>query len=433
MPDTQDSDASLTAALDRLTHLHPKRIDLSLDRVERLLAALGNPHRRLPPVLHVAGTNGKGSVCAMLRAALEAAGLRVHVYTSPHLVQFNERIRLAGRLIATEALVDLLSRVEAANGEAPVTFFEATTAAAFLAFAETPADALVLEVGLGGRLDATNVVERPVVTAITRVSYDHPQFLGTAIDGIAAEKAGIARRGVPLVVGPQTEAAAVAAIERRAAEAGAPLDLCGEDWTVEPVPGGFRLTDRASTRLFAAPALPGPHQIANAATAIRCLDRSGLAIPEAAVRRGLATVEWPARLERLRAGPLVEAAPPGWEVWLDGGHNDSAGEALAAWLATLPAAPLHLVLGMIESKAPAAFLAPIAPFVTRLRAVPVPGEQAGLPPEALVAHARAVGIADAAAAPDPAIAAAAAPPGPPGRILVCGSLYLAGAVLAAIG
>lgn len=423
----------IDSLLSGLAALHPKLIDLSLDRVLRLLDALGRPHLKLPPVVHVAGTNGKGSVTAYLAAMARAQGLAAHVYISPHLVRFNERIVLRGREIEDAQLLDVLQRTERANAGQPITFFEVTTVAAFLAFAETPADALVLEVGLGGRLDATNVVERPVVTAITRVSYDHPQFLGTAIDGIAAEKAGIARRGVPLVVGPQTEAAAVAAIERRAAEAGAPLDLCGEDWTVEPVPGGFRLTDRASTRLFAAPALPGPHQIANAATAIRCLDRSGLAIPEAAVRRGLATVEWPARLERLRAGPLVEAAPPGWEVWLDGGHNDSAGEALAAWLATLPAAPLHLVLGMIESKAPAAFLAPIAPFVTRLRAVPVPGEQAGLPPEALVAHARAVGIADAAAAPDPAIAAAAAPPGPPGRILVCGSLYLAGAVLAAIG
>jgi dihydrofolate synthase/folylpolyglutamate synthase len=424
---------ALEAALDRLTHLHPKRIDLSLDRVEALLAALGDPHRRLPPVIHVAGTNGKGSTVAFLRAFLEAAGLTVHVYTSPHLVRFNERIRVAGGIVGTSALVRLLERVERAIGTNPITFFEATTAAAFLAFAETPADVLLLEVGLGGRLDATNVVERPAATVITRISYDHPQFLGTDIAGIAREKAGIARPGVPLVVGPQADPLVIETIRAHAAAVGAKASFHGVDWSVAPRAAGFRLTTEEGVRDYPAPALPGSHQRVNAATAIRALDLSGIGVPDEAIRRGLATVEWPARLQRLRHGPLVEAAPPGWEVWLDGGHNDSAGEVLADWLATLPPAPLHIVCGMIETKTPVDFLGPLARFGGVLRAVAIPGEQASLPAEAIAGHARAAGFGDVATAPDLATAVRDAPGSVTGRILICGSLYLAGRVLAENG
>jgi dihydrofolate synthase/folylpolyglutamate synthase len=288
-------------------------------------------------------------------------------------------------------------------------------------------------VGLGGRLDATNVVERPAATVVTRISYDHPQFLGSDIAGIAYEKAGIARRGVPLVVGPQPDPVVVAAIRAHARGIDADARFHGEDWLVAPEREGFRLTTGQGARDYPAPALPGPHQRINAATAIRALDFSGLAVPDEAVRRGLASVEWPARLQRLRRGPLVEAAPPGWEVWLDGGHNDSAGEVLADWLATLAPAPLHIVCGMIETKTPVDFLRPLARFGGVLRAVAIPGEPASLPAEAIVGHARVAGFGDVATAPDLVDAVRQAGGGAFGRVLVCGSLYLAGRVLAGNG
>ncbi|MGK9166493.1 bifunctional folylpolyglutamate synthase/dihydrofolate synthase [Inquilinus limosus] len=431
-----DRAAAVEAALDRLTHLHPKRIDLSLGRTERLLAALGDPQLRLPPVVHIGGTNGKGSTTAFLRAFLEQAGYRVHVYTSPHLVRFHERIRLAGSLIESVALVDLLERVEAANAGQPVTFFEATTAAAFLAFAEVPADVLLLEVGLGGRYDSTNVVPRPAATAVTRISMDHMQFLGDTIEAIAAEKAAIAKPGVPMVVAPQQSAAAVAMLTREVESAGAPLHLAGRDWSVAPARDGFVLRTEAGERHYSRPALPGAHQFENAATAIRLRDLlAGFDIPEEAVRRGLASVEWPARLQRLTRGPLPVLLPAGWELWLDGGHNDSAGEVLGQWLGGLDPRPLHLVCGMLESKQPREFLRPLAPFVRSIRTVRIPGEEASLPAEAVADHARAVGLADVAAADDleAAVAAAARPGDPPGRVLICGSLYLAGRVLARNG
>ncbi|WP_342235337.1 bifunctional folylpolyglutamate synthase/dihydrofolate synthase [Inquilinus sp. OTU3971] len=434
MPDA--SAAAVEAALDRLTHLHPKRIDLSLGRTERLLAALGDPHLRLPPVVHIGGTNGKGSTTAFLRAFLEQAGYRVHVYTSPHLVRFHERIRLAGSLIGSAALVDLLERVEAANAGQPVTFFEATTAAAFLAFAEVPADAVLLEVGLGGRYDSTNVVPRPAATAVTRISMDHMQFLGDTIEAIAAEKAAIAKPGVPMVVAPQQSAAAVSVLTREIESAGAPLHLAGRDWSVVPALDGFVLRTAAGERTYPRPALPGDHQFANAATAIRLRDLlTGFDIPEDAVRHGLAAVEWPARLQRLTRGPLAALLPPGWELWLDGGHNDSAGEVLGQWLGGLDPRPLHLVCGMLESKQPQEFLRPLAPFIRSIRTVRIPGEEASLPAEAVADHARAVGLTDVAATEDvaAAVAAAARPGDPPGRVLICGSLYLAGRVLAGNG
>ncbi|MGO4127869.1 folylpolyglutamate synthase/dihydrofolate synthase family protein [Inquilinus sp. YAF38] len=434
MPDA--GAAEVEAALDRLTHLHPKRIDLSLGRTERLLAALGSPHLRLPPVVHVGGTNGKGSTTAFLRAFLEQAGYRVHVYTSPHLVRFHERIRLAGSLIGSAALVELLERVETANAGQPVTFFEATTAAAFLAFAEVPADAVLLEVGLGGRYDSTNVVPRPAATAVTRISMDHMQFLGDTIEAIAAEKAAIAKPGVPMVVAPQQSAAAVSVLTRDIESAGARLHLAGRDWSVAPTADGFVLRTAEGERHYPRPALPGDHQFANAATAIRLRDLlTGFDIPEKAVRSGLATVEWPARLQRLTRGPLAALLPPDWELWLDGGHNDSAGEVLGHWLGGLDPRPLHLVCGMLESKQPQEFLRPLAPFVRSIRTVRIPGEDASLPAEAVADHARAVGLTDVAAAGgfEAAVAAAARPGDPPGRVLICGSLYLAGRVLAGNG
>jgi dihydrofolate synthase/folylpolyglutamate synthase len=434
VPDARAAD--LEAALDRLTHLHPKRIDLSLGRTNRLLAAVGDPHLRLPPVVHIGGTNGKGSTTAFLRAFLEQAGYRVHVYTSPHLVRFHERIRLAGSLIDSATLVELLERVERANDGQPVSFFEATTVAAFLAFAEVPADAVLLEVGLGGRFDTTNVVPGPAATAITRISMDHMQFLGDTIEKIAAEKGAIAKPGVPMVVAPQKSDAAVAVLVRAAEAAGAPLHLAGRDWSVIPAADGFTLRTAAGDRSYPRPALPGDHQFANAATAIRLRDLlAGFDIPEDAVRRGLASVEWPGRLQRLTRGPLSALLPPDWELWLDGGHNDSAGEVLGQWLGGLDPRPLHLVCGMLESKEPQEFLRPLAPFARSIRTVRIPGEEASLTAETLANHARAAGLADVAAAADldAAVATAAQGADAPGRVLICGSLYLAGRVLAANG
>jgi len=435
--------ADVDAALARLYRLHPKRIDLSLGRMHRMLAALGDPHRRVPPVVHVAGTNGKGSVVAFARAMLEAAGHRVHTYTSPHLVRFNERIRLAGETVSDSHLVELLDRCEAANADAPITYFEITTAAAFLAFAEVPADDLILEVGLGGRLDATNVIDRPLTTAITRVSMDHRQFLGDTIGAIAGEKAGIAKAGVPLVLGPQAPGAdgetvrdvVVAAAER----SGAILSVAGRDWTVGDVGDGFHIDAGGTRTSWPAPALAGRHQRDNAATAIRMLAPladHGLAVPEAAIRRGLAEVAWPARLQRLTRGPMRDRLPPSVGLWLDGGHNDSAGQALADWAETGRAeGPLHVIVGMIDSKDPGEFLGPLAPAVASVTAVGIPDEPAGLPAEALAAKVRAlcatpVGTAATAAE---AIDALAARLDGPARVLVCGSLYLAGSVLVANG
>lgn len=419
--------------LDRLKTLHPKVIDLSLDRIRRLLGALGDPQRRLPPVVHVAGTNGKGSTVAFLRAMLEAAGLRVHVYTSPHLVRFHERIRVAGALIGDDALAALLEECERANAGQPITFFEVTTAAAFLAFVRTPADVVLLETGLGGRLDATNVVDRPAVTAITRISYDHRQFLGDTLTAIAGEKAGILKPGVPAVFAPQPEAEAARTLAARAAAVGAPVTA----WTVTPDGDGFRFDSAAAHRRLPRPGLAGAHQITNAGVALACLDHLPWTIDDATAARGLAAVEWPARLQRLTRGPLVESLPAGWELWLDGGHNDSAGEVLAAHAAGWSAdkRPLDLIYGMLSSKEPAEFLAPLAPHVRRMRTVTIPGEDAALPPQAIATAGQAAGIADTA--PADSVAAALESlrlaGGEPARVLICGSLYLAGTVLAENG
>jgi dihydrofolate synthase/folylpolyglutamate synthase len=411
--------------LARLSALHPKAIDLTLGRVERLLAALGNPERALPPVIHVAGTNGKGSTVAMIRAGLEAAGGRCHVYTSPHLARFHERIRVAGALVDEARLLALLDRCEAANGGAPITFFEITTAAAFLAFAETPADWCLLEVGLGGRLDATNVVARPRLTAITPVSIDHQQYLGDSLAEIAFEKAGVLKPGVPCVVGPQA-AAAWDVIVDRAAAVGAPLIAEGQDWQVWEEHGRLAFQDGRGLLDLPRPALIGAHQVANAGAALAALRALGVDEPgcEAAVTRP----EWPARLQRLRRGPLVEEAGSA-ELWLDGGHNPAAGLALAEALGRLAPRPLHLVVGMLRTKDVEGFLRPLAAVAASLRGVEIEGEPATLSAAETVAAARAAGLA-ASPAPDletavRGIAAAA----PDARVLICGSLYLAGRVL----
>ncbi|WP_328702871.1 bifunctional folylpolyglutamate synthase/dihydrofolate synthase [Arenibaculum pallidiluteum] len=408
--------------LERLKRLHPRVIDLSLGRVERLMARLGDPQRRLPPVVHVAGTNGKGSTIAFLRAMLEAAGRRVHVYTSPHLVRFHERIRLAGRPIEDDHLADLLEEVERTNAGDPVTFFESTTAAALLAFAREPADALLLEVGLGGRLDATNLVARPAVTVITPVSMDHMDYLGDTLAAIAGEKAGILKTGVPAVIGPQ-EAAAEAVIRARAEALSTPLDLHGRDWHVAPEAAGFTLQAGGTAAWYPSPVLPGPHQAVNAATAIRCLAAaSGLAVPPKAIEEGLRQAVWPGRLQRLSEGRLAEAAA-GQDLWLDAAHNPGGARALAAVLAGWGDRPLHLVFGMLSDRDPAEFLRLLESRFSSATAVPIPGEPRALPPEACAAAAATVGIAmDTAADLSAALEGAAGRER--GRVLVTGSLAL---------
>jgi dihydrofolate synthase/folylpolyglutamate synthase len=409
--------------LDRLMALHPKRIDLVLDRVHRLLAALDHPETRLPPVIHVAGTNGKGSTLAMIRAGLEGAGETCHAYTSPHLARFHERIRVRGELIAEGELITLLQECEIANNGAPITFFEITTAAAMLAFARKRADWTLLEVGLGGRLDATNVVV-PAFTVITPVSMDHQAFLGDSLPAIAAEKAGILKAGVPCVVGPQDEAA-LEVIEYRAARLGAPLAVHGQHWRVAEERGRLVFQDEAGLMDLPLPRLLGAHQVQNAGIAVaalRALDRARGA--EAAMR----DVHWPARMQPLRHGPLVAAAP-GAELWLDGGHNPAAGAALAETLGRLSPRPTHLICGMLNTKDVRGFMAPLAGQVARLHAVAIPGETATLPAAETRAAAEAAGLR-AAEAPDLAAAVAAiTAEDPTARIVICGSLYLAGRVL----
>lgn len=411
--------------LDRLMSLHPKIIDLTLDRTWRLLAALDHPERRLPPVIHVAGTNGKGSTQAMIRAGLEAAGQRVHAYTSPHLARFHERIRVAGALISEPDLTALLAECEAANGGASITFFEITTCAAFLAFARTPADTLLLEVGLGGRLDATNVIERPQLTIITPVSLDHQQYLGETVAEIAGEKAGILKRGVPCVVGPQSPEG-LAVIEARAARLGAPLLVHGQHWHAREEAGRLIFQDENGLLDLPRPILPGPHQIDNAGAALMALRHLGHT--EAACEAAVTRTFWPARMQRLRQGPLAASAPD-VELWLDGGHNPAGGEAIAATLAAMPARPTWLICGMLSTKDIGGYLRPLAPHVRRLHAVSIPGEHATLTAEQTRAAATTAGL-DAVTAPSVAAALAAiVAEDPRARVLICGSLYLAGSVL----
>lgn len=421
------------AILARLLTLHPKVIDLSLDRVHRLLDRLDHPERMLPPVVHVAGTNAKGSVIAILRAMLEAAGKRVHVHISPHLVHFNERIRLAGDLISDADLQALLTECEDANGGEPITFFEITTGAALLAFARNPADVLILETGLGGRLDATNVVDKPLVTAITPISLDHQQFLGNSLEEIAAEKAGILKPGVPCVIGPQPPNV-LKVLDDRAQTLGAPVLAHGRDWTVAEADDGrsFDLTLGGVTETYPAPALAGRHQLLNAAQAIVCLKAmAGFTAAPDQITHGLATAQWPARLHRLTKGPLIKNLAPGWSLWLDGGHNAAAGAAIAAHAKEAwGEKPLHLICGMINSKDPGTFLAALAPVAASLTGVAIPGEANTLSADKIAEAGNAAGLPSRTA---PSVQAALwgllEREQGPARVLICGSLYLAGTVL----
>ena len=440
VPDT--GGAPMGDIFERLLALHPKLIDLSLDRVHRLLERLGHPERRLPPVIHVAGTNGKGSTVAFMRAALEAAGKRVHVYTSPHLVRFNERIRLAGTLVDDATLLGALERAEVANEGGPITFFEITTAAAFLLYSEVPADVLLLEVGLGGRLDATNVIDQPLATVITPVSIDHVDFLGDTIRAIAAEKAGILKASAPAIIGRQTPEA-LSVIERHAARLRAPLSVMGEQFQAHEENGRLIVADEEGLLDLPRPRLLGPHQIENAGLAVEALRVAvqtlpALKLPPTAFEQAMRTTEWPARLQRLGAGPLADRAPEETDLWLDGGHNAAGGQALAAALADLEdrvPRPLVMIVGMLGSKDASAFLAPFAGLARELIAVPVPGEHEGQSPCDVADAAAAQGISASTA---PSVAAAldglrAYPAGPAPRVLIAGSLYLAGAVLAQNG
>ena len=415
--------------LQRMMTLHPKVMDLTLDRVWRLLAALGHPERDLPPVIHIAGTNGKGSTQAMIRAGLEAAGKRVHAYTSPHLVRFHERIRLAGELISEPALTALLDECYAANGGDSITYFEITTAAAILAMARTPVDYCLLEVGLGGRLDATNVVDTPALSIITPVSIDHQQFLGDTLAQIAGEKAGIIKRGVPCVVGPQQDEA-LDVIEARAARLEAPLLAHGQHWHIGPDAGRMAFQDETGLLDLPLPSLPGAHQVQNAGMALMALRHLGF--DEAACEAAVIRAAWPARMQRLRHGPLTEAAP-GAELWLDGGHNPAAGEAIATHLSGLAQRPTHLICGMLNTKDIGGYMRPLARIADSLTGVPIPGEAATLSAEETASAAAAAGIA-ASTAPDVETALAAIMAHTPeARVLICGSLYLAGRVLAQNG
>ena len=439
--------------LERLQALHPKKIDLSLERIERLLTALGNPEKKLAPVIHVAGTNGKGSVTQYMRVALEHTGKRVHTYTSPHLIHFHERIRIGRRasfssLITEAELVAALEDCEKANDGAPITFFEITTAAAFLVFSRHEADAVILEVGLGGRLDATNVIAKPRLCVITPVSVDHVAFLGPDLPAIAAEKAGILKAGVTAVIGPQ-EPEALAVIEKCAAEVGAPLILHGRDWSVIP---SQHESDKMSVKVpqltyerLPVPALVGPHQALNGGLAVAAIDQ----VPEFrvghhALGEGLTNAKWPARLQRIDDGKLIKNLNQGTELWLDGGHNPGAAVALAGmaaeWKAKAPR-PLILITGMLDTKDATAFFKPLAPHVHAVVTMEVPGQDASLPAKQLAEFATKAGVKQVKAAKSLSDAFEQAakfsdklvPGGPPARVLICGSLYLAGHILEADG
>ncbi|MBI6629362.1 bifunctional folylpolyglutamate synthase/dihydrofolate synthase [Pontibaca salina] len=419
------STPSSDVILSRMMELHPKIIDLTLDRVWRLLQDLGNPQDSMPPVIHIAGTNGKGSTQAMIRAGIEGAGLSAHAYTSPHLARFHERIRVAGQLISEPDLTAVLDECYAANGDVPITYFEITTCAALLAFSRTAADYTLLEVGLGGRLDATNVIPQPCLTVITPISIDHEQFLGNTLAEIALEKAGILKRGVPCIVGPQPDEA-LRVIEKQAARVGAPLLTHGQHWHVTQERGRLVYRDQSGLCDLPLPNLQGAHQIENAGIAIAALRQ--LDLGEAAWEAAVTRAEWPARMQRLTEGALVEAAGD-CELWLDGGHNAAAGQALRALMADLPERPTRLICGMLNSKDISGFLRPLAEQAEVLIAVPIPGEPNSLPAEAVAETARAVGLKAETAKTVRAALDVIRQDAPGARVLICGSLYLAGSVM----
>jgi dihydrofolate synthase / folylpolyglutamate synthase len=404
----------------RLEHLHPRLIDLSLDRLRALLDRLDHPERRLPPIIHVAGTNGKGSTCAFIRAMAEAAGQRVHVYTSPHLVRFNERIRIAGTLVTDDRLIAEMERIERINDNAPITVFEVITAAAFDLFAATQADLCVLEVGLGGRGDATNVVASPVACAITSISLDHRELLGPSVDVIAGEKAGIMKPNVPVAVGAQPSDVRRILLDHAGGQ-GTPVRLRNRDWDISLCKAGFRYTDSVGIVEGPMPSLHGLFQLDNAGIAITALRAA--AFPHSTA--GVAHAEWPARLQRLR-GRLAQLLPTDWELWLDGGHNPGAGVVLAEHLTRWSNWPIHLVIGMKQAKDSAEFLRPMLPLAETVWAVREPDQHAALPVEAIIAASNGI----ARAGPRVTDALRDIPRGNgPARVLICGSLYLAGEIL----
>jgi dihydrofolate synthase / folylpolyglutamate synthase len=419
------------AILMRLLSLHPKIIDLSLDRMHRILSKLGNPERNLPPIIHIAGTNGKGSTLAMSRSILEAAGLKIHTYTSPHLVKFHERIRVAGELISEEALSALLEECEAVNGAEPITFFEITTAAAFLAFTRSPADYLILEVGLGGRLDATNVIDHPAVSVITSIGLDHQQYLGETITEIAREKAGILKRGSIGIIGAQTLEAR-AEIERVAESLGVALKIANQDWQSYTQHGRLVFQDENGLLDLPLPALVGPHQIDNAGNAIAALrSLQDARITDAAVGAGLRNVTWPARMQNLGVGNLRKFVSHESEIWLDGGHNGAAGVVLAQAVRDLPTRPLVMIWGMLNTKDPGAFIANFKDLNPLVITIAIPDELNAIDAHTLrdVACANGIEATRASSLENALEQASELKPAP--RILICGSLYLAGHVLAA--
>ncbi len=429
------------AILSRFLALHPKKIDLSLGRTQDLLGKLGHPERRLPPVIHVAGTNGKGSTIAFMRAILEAAGKGVHVYTSPHLVRFHERIRLAhvggGRLVDEGELAAAFAECERVNAGAPITLFEITTAAALKLFSEHPADYLLLEVGLGGRFDSTNVVDHPAASVITPVSFDHPEFLGASVDKIAYEKAGIIKRGAPVVIGYQSDIAREV-LEREAERQRAPMLIAGQDYGTREEHGRLVYEDERGLLDLPMPKLRGRHQLQNVAAAIATLRLVAPDLPASAYERGVVDAVWPARLQQLKTGELLALAPPGAELWLDGGHNEAGGQALAAAMGEFEdrtPRPLALICGTLATKDTTAFLRPFRGLVAQVYAVPIAGEHSARTADDVAQAARAAGLtAQSYDDVESALRGIAArdwmvPP----RILIAGSLYLAGEVLAANG
>jgi dihydrofolate synthase/folylpolyglutamate synthase len=425
------------AIVSRFAPLHPKRIDLSLGRIERLLADLGSPHKRLPPVVHVAGTNGKGSTIAFMRAALEAAGKRVHVYTSPHLIRFNERIRIAGDLVDDERMFAAFDRCETVNAGQAISVFEITTAAAILLFSEIAADYLLLEVGLGGRYDATNVVAQPVATVVTPVSMDHPEFLGETVEKIAFEKAGILKRGAPAIIAEQ-DVRALDVIEREALRVGAPRIVGGRDFTMHEENGRLVFQDDIGLLDMPLPRLVGRHQHINAASALATLRAIEPGLSASVLEQGLSNADWPARLQRLRTGRLADLAPPRAEIWLDGGHNEEGGRVLAEAMADFEehgSRPLVLICGTLNTKDTAGFLRHFNGLVQETLAVPISGEHTGRPADEVAALAQSVGLnAAACQSVEAALRFLTAREWPvPPRILIAGSLYLAGSVLEANG
>ena len=420
--------------LDRLLRLHPKLIDLELNRALKLLGELGAPHMNMAPVVHVSGTNGKGSVIALMRGALEAAGKKVHVYTSPHLVRFNERIRVAGQIIDDESLSGILEVCEQANKGRPITFFEITTVAAFLAFSRTPADVVLLETGLGGRFDATNTVREAALTVIMPVSMDHQQYLGDTLTEIAAEKAGILKPGIPCVVARQPDEA-MDAIAEKADEVGAPLIVEDRDWTLRFGSEEMTVNRGGHIRHLSRPGLEGPHQAHNAGVAVAALEQlPGITLSDAAISEGFRNAEWPARLQRIRDGRLHAPLGEKLALWLDGGHNEAAAEALASWLAERDRMPLHLILGMLNTKDPAAYLEPLRPYLYSLRTVDIPGTEAAFGADELADIVNSSGFdATPAVGLKEALGEIARDEPGPARVLIAGSLYLAGLVLADSG